>query len=166
MGSSDELDVSIDGENLETVTQFKYLGATITEDARSVLEIKIRIAVATSLLSKLKTIWRDKNTSMKTRMSLLQALVISVFLYGCETWTLNVEMEKRINFFEMNCMRRLLQVHCTAHTFNKQIRKLMTSYIGEHEHLLSIVKRKQVWACDQVEGQPCKHVTAGRHRWL
>ena len=45
MGSSDELDVSIDGENLETVTQFKYLGATITEDARSVQEIKIRIAV-------------------------------------------------------------------------------------------------------------------------
>ena len=53
MGSSDELDVSIDGENLGTVTQFKYLGATITEDARSVLEIKKRIAVATSSLSKL-----------------------------------------------------------------------------------------------------------------
>ena len=54
MGSSDELDVLIDGENLETVTQFKYLGATITEDARSVQETKIRIAVATSSLSKLK----------------------------------------------------------------------------------------------------------------
>ena len=91
MGSSDELDVSTDGQNLETVTQFKYLRATITEDARSVQEIKIRIAVATSSLSKLKTIWRHKNISMKTRMSLLRALV---FLYGCETWTLNAEMEK------------------------------------------------------------------------
>ena len=67
MGSSDELDVSIDGENLETVTQFKYLGATITEDARSVQEIKIRIAVATSSFSKLKTIWRDKNMSVKKK---------------------------------------------------------------------------------------------------
>ena len=144
MGSSDELDVLIDGKNLETVTQFKYLGAIITEDARSVQEIKIRIAVATSSLSKLKTIWRDKNISMKTRMSLLRALVTSVFLYGCETWTLNAEMEKRINSFEMNGMCRLLQFHYTSHTSNKQIRELMTSYIGEHEHLLTIVKRRQL----------------------
>ena len=71
MGSSNELGVSIDGQNLETVIQFKYLKATITEDTRSVQEIKIRIAVATSSLSKLKIIWRDKNISMKTRMSLL-----------------------------------------------------------------------------------------------
>ena len=145
VGSSDELDVSIDGENLETVTQFKYLGATIIENARSVQEIKIRIAVATSSLLKLKTIWRDKNISMKTRMSLLRALATSVFLYGCETWTLNAEkMEKRINSFEMNCMRRLLQVHYTSHTSNKQIRELMIGCIGEHEHLLTIVKRRQL----------------------
>ena len=82
--------------------------------------------------------------SVKTRNSLLRALVTSVFLYGCETWTLNEEMEKRINSFEMNCMRRLLQVHCTSHTSNKQIRELITSYIGEHEHLLTIVKRRQL----------------------
>ena len=145
VGFSDELDVSIDGENLETVTQFKYLGDTIIENARSVQEIKIRIAVATSSLLKLKTIWRDKNISMKTRMSLLRALATSVFLYGCETWMLNAEkMEKRINSFEMNCMRRLLQVHYTAHTSNKQIRELMISCIGEHEHLLTIVKRRQL----------------------
>ena len=81
---------------------------------------------------------------MKTRMSLLRALVASVFLYGCETWTLNAEMEKRINAFEMNCMRRLLQVHYTSHTSNKQIRELMLSYIGEHDHLLTIVKRSQL----------------------
>ena len=82
--------------------------------------------------------------SIKTRMSLLRALVTLVFLYGCATWTLNAEMEKRINSFEMNCMCRLLQDHYTFHTFNKQIRELMTSYIGEHEHLLIIVKRKQL----------------------
>jgi len=142
MGSNEELDVSIGSEKLETVTQFKYLGATITEDARSVQEIKTRIAIATSSLAKLKPIWRDKNISMKSRMCLLRALVTSVFLYGCETWTLTAEMEKRINAFEMNCMRRLLQVHYTSHTSNKQIRELMLSYIGELDHLLTIVKRR------------------------
>ena len=59
MGSSDELNVSTDGDNLQT-NSIQYLGAAITENARSVQEIKIRLAVATSLLSNLKTIWRDK----------------------------------------------------------------------------------------------------------
>ena len=144
MGSKEELDVTIDDEKLETVDQFKYLGATITDDARSVQEIKIRIAIATSSLAKLKPIWRSKNISMKTRMNLLRALVNSVFLYGCETWTLNAEMEKRISAFEMNCMRRLLQVHYTSHTSNKQIRELMWGYIGEHEDLLTVVKHRQL----------------------
>ena len=144
MGSSDEMDASINGEKLETVTQFKYLGSTITDDARSVQEIKIRIAVATASLAKLKVIWRDKNISMKTRMGLLRALITSVFLYGCETWTLNAEMEKRINAFEMNCMRRLFQVHYTSHTSNKQVREQMLKYIGEHDHLLTIVKCRQL----------------------
>ena len=130
IGSSDALHVSVDEENLETVTQFKYLGATITEEARSVQEIKIMIAVCTSSLSKLKTIWRDKNISTKTRMSLLRAQVKSVFLYGCDPWTLNAEMGKRINSFEMNCIRISLQVHYTSHISNKQIRELR--YIEEH----------------------------------
>ena len=79
------------------------------------------------------------------------------------------EIEKRINTYEMNCIRRLLQVHDTSHTSNKQIRELTTSYIGKHEYLLTVVKRRQpTWfgLCDQVEGQPCKHVVAGRHIWL
>ena len=144
MGSNQDLDVKMDGEKLETVTAFKYRGVIITDDAKSVQEIKIRIAVATSSLPKLKPIWRDKNISMRTRMGLLRALVTSVFLYGCETWTLNAEMEKRINTFEMNSMRRLLQVHYTSHTSNIQIRELMQSYIGEHDNLLTIVKRRQL----------------------
>ena len=84
---------------IETVTQFKYLGSSITDDARSVQEIKIRIAVATASLAKLKVIWRDKSISMKTRMGLLRALITSIFLYGCETWTLNPEMEKPYQCF-------------------------------------------------------------------
>ena len=150
MGSSDEMDASINGENFETMTQFKYLGSSITDDARSVQEKKIRIAVATASLAKLKVIWRAKSISMKTRMGLLRALITSVFLYGCETWTPNVEMEKRINAFEMNCMRGLLQVHYTSHTSNKQVRELMLKYIGEHDHLLTIVKRRQLTWFDHV----------------
>ena len=59
MRSSDKLDASINGEKLETVTQFKYL-SSITDDAKSVQELKIRIAVATASLPKLKVIWRAR----------------------------------------------------------------------------------------------------------
>ena len=67
MRSSDELGVSIDGEKLET-DSIQYPGTTMSEDARSVQELKARIAIATSSLSssKRKTIWREKNISMKT----------------------------------------------------------------------------------------------------
>ena len=68
-------------------------------------------------------------------MGLLRALVTSVFLYGCETWTLNAEIEKRIN---------ALHAHYTSHTFNKQVRELIfkeysmiltTSYYGMNEKI-------------------------------
>ena len=144
MGNGKEAVVTIDGEKLECVHQFKYLGATITSDARSATEIKIRIATATSTLAKLKPIWRNKRISMTSRMHLLRALITSIFLYGCETWTVTAEMEKRINAFEMNCMRRLLQVHYTSHTSNVQIRELMERFIGKQKALLSIVKQRKL----------------------
>ena len=108
--SNDELDVSIDCKNLETVTQFKYLGATITEDTRSVQQIKSGLLLLHHRFQSLRPYLR---TSMKTRIRLFRALVVSVFLYGCETWTSNAEMEKCSNSLAMNYMRRLLQVHYT-----------------------------------------------------
>ena len=81
---------------------------------------------------------------MTSRMHLLRALITSIFLYGCETWTVTAEMEKRINAFEMNCMRRLLQVHYTSHTSNVQIRELMERFIGKQKALLSIVKQRKL----------------------
>ena len=139
MGNGEAAKVTIDGEKLECVEQFKYLGATITSDARATAEIKIRIATATSTLARLKPIWRNKNISMTSRMHLLRALITSIFLYGCETWTVTAEMEKRINAFEMNCMRRLLQVHYTSHTSNIQIQELMEHHIGKQRALMTIV---------------------------
>ena len=66
-------------------------------------------------------------SNFQIRMRLLRALVTSVFLYGCDTWTLNAEIGKRINSFEINCMRRFLQVHYTSHTSNNKIRELLIS---------------------------------------
>ena len=82
---SPQHDISIKGGKLERVQSFKYLGACITEDGRSITEIETRIAIATTTLTRMAKIWKDKNISTASKIRLLRVLVISVVLYGCES---------------------------------------------------------------------------------
>jgi len=72
--------ITVNGNKLQSVKTFKYLGSNITEDGTSVREVKTRLAVATQHLSKLKNIWSSKNISMKIKMNLLRSVVISTAL--------------------------------------------------------------------------------------
>ena len=89
-------------ETLETVTSFKHLGAIVSDDG-SKPEVLLRTAQATSALTKLKPIWRDNNISLGSKVKLMRSLVISIFLYACESWTLTAELGKRTEAFEMRC---------------------------------------------------------------
>ena len=86
----------MNGKQLEEVNAFKYLGATMTKDGRSTVEIKTRIAIATSTMTKLDKIWKNKYISFPTKLRLYKALVLSTLLYGCESWTMTAETTKRI----------------------------------------------------------------------
>ena len=81
------LGISIGGQKLETVQSFKYL-CSVVMDEGSKQEILSRIAQTIGTLTKLKTIWKDKNIAFGSRIRLVHSLVISVFLYACQTWTL------------------------------------------------------------------------------
>ena len=87
-------EIKVKGQKLGTVTRFKYLGAVVSDDG-SKPEVLSRIAQATAALSKLKPIWRDNNISLGSKVKLMRSLVISVFLYACESWTSTAELEKR-----------------------------------------------------------------------
>ena len=89
------LDVRIGGQKLETVQSFKYLGSAVTDEG-SKQEIMSRIAQTIGALTKLKAIWKDKNIALSSKIRLMRSLVISIFLYACETWTLTAELEKKI----------------------------------------------------------------------
>ena len=99
-------EIKVKGEKLGTVTSFKYLGAVVLDDG-SIPEVLSRIAQATAALTKLKPIWRDNNISLGSKVKLMCSLVISIFLYACESWTLTAEFEKRTQAFEMRCYRLL-----------------------------------------------------------
>ena len=102
-------EIKVKGQVLGTVPSFKYLGAVVS-DSDSKPEVLSRIAHATVALIKLKPIWRDNNISLGSKVKLNRSLVISIFLYTCESWTLTAELEKRTQAFEMKCCRRILNI--------------------------------------------------------
>ena len=138
------LDGRIGGQKLETVQSFKYLSSVLTDEG-SKQEILSRIAQTIGALTKLKTIWKDKNIALSSKIRLMRSLVISIFLYACETWTLTAELEKRIQTTEMRCFRRLLDISYRDHVTNEEMGNRIRQAIGPYEDLTTVKKRKLRW---------------------
>ena len=135
--------IVMNGELLEEVTQFKYLGATLTKDGTSSSELRIRTAMATAAMARLHPIWKS-NISFRSKHRLYKSLVCSIFLYGCESWTLLAEEERRIQAFENKCLRRLLRISYKDHKTNDFVWDSVSGLAGPQEPLLSIVKRRKL----------------------
>ena len=76
----------------------------------------------------------------------MRSLVISIFLYACESWTLTAELEteKRTQAFEMRCYRRLLNISYKDHITNEEVRRKIQAAIGEYDELLTLVKKRKL----------------------
>ena len=74
----------------------------------------------------------------------MRSLVISIFLYACESWTLTAELEKRTQAFEMRCYRRLLNISYKDHVTNEEVRRKIQAAIGEYDELLTLVKERKL----------------------
>ena len=81
------------------------------------------VARATAALTKLRTILRDNHMSLGSNVKLMISLVISIFQYACESWTLNAELEKRMQAVGMRCYRRLLNTSYKDHVTNEEVRR-------------------------------------------
>ena len=136
-------EIKIKGQRLEEVENFKYLGAIISNEG-SKPEIISRIAQTTAALSRLKIIWRDKNISLASKVKLMRTLILSTFLYACESWTLTAEIERRIQALEMRCYRRLLNISYKDHVTNEEVRNRIQNAIGVHDDLLTMVKKRKL----------------------
>ena len=88
-------EVKVNGQRLETVKSFRYLGSIITDEC-SKPEILARIAETTAALTRLKPLWNDRNNTVSSKIRLMRSLVMSIFLYASETWTLSADLQKRI----------------------------------------------------------------------
>ena len=133
----------MNGQKLETVTSFKYLGSVITDEG-SKLEILSRIAQTTAALTRLKPVWIDKSISLSCKIRLMRSLVTSIFLYACEPRTLTAELQRRRQAMEMKCYRKILRISYKDHVTNEKVRAKIQQAIGPHKDLLTIVKRPKV----------------------
>ena len=115
--------MSIGGSNLREVDSFVYLGSRISKDGDIRPEINIRIGKASSAFNCLKNVWKQDRISIATKLKLFNAIVISVLLYGCESWKGLKEVEDRIRRFESNCLRRIMKIRWYDHVSEEELRR-------------------------------------------
>ena len=114
-----EARIAIDGEEIERVSNFEYLGARIEANGKSTPEIRRRLAMATTRLTKMISIW--KGQCKKKKLRVLETVVFPTALYGCEVWTINNTDAKRITSFEMKCYRKILRISWMDKVTNKEV---------------------------------------------
>ena len=107
----------IDGETVETVSDFIYWGSKITADGDCSHEIKRCLLLGRKVMSNLDSIFKSRDITLLTKVRLVKAMVFPVVMYGCESWTVKKAERRRIDAFELWYWRRLLRVPWTARTF-------------------------------------------------
>ena len=113
----------IDGETIETVTDFIFLGSKITEDGDCSHESKRCFLLGRKVMTNLDSILKSRDITLPTKVCLDKAMVFPVVMYGCESWIIKKAERRRIDAFELWCWRRLLRVPWTARRSNQSILK-------------------------------------------
>ena len=113
----------IDGEKMETVTDFIFLGSKITADSDYSHEIKRCLLLGWKVMTNVDSILKSRDITLLTKVCIVKAMVFPVVMYGCESWTIKKTECQRIDAFELWCWRRLLRVPWTARRSNQSILK-------------------------------------------
>jgi len=139
---SDIPHICINDHTLDVVEDFTYLGSTISSNLSLDADLNKRIGKASTAMARLsKRVWENSMLTIKTKMRVYQACVLSTLLYGSETWALYARQESRLNAFHMRCLRRILGIKWQDHVTNKDV--LERAYIPTMFALLS--QRRLRW---------------------
>ena len=113
----------IDGETVETMADFIFLGSKMTADGDCSHEIKRHLLLGRKVMTNLDNILKSRDVTLPTKIRLIKAIVFPVVMYGCESWTIKKAEHRRIDAFELWCWRRLLRVTWPARRSNHSILK-------------------------------------------
>ena len=123
MGSGPITSWQIDGETVETVTNFILGGSKITADGDCSHEIKRCLLLGRKVMTNLDSLLKSRDIILPTKVHLVKAMVLPVVMYGCDSWTIKKAERRRIDAFELWYWRRLLRVPWTARRSNQSILK-------------------------------------------
>ena len=127
----------IDGETVETVSDFMFGGSKITADGDCSHEIKRRLLLGRKVMTNLDNIFKSRDITLPTKVRLVKAMVFPVVLYGCESWTVKKAEHQRTDAFEL-CWRRLLRVSWIARRSNQSILKEISPEYSLEELMLKL----------------------------
>ena len=113
----------INGETMETVTDFIFLGSEITVDGDCSHEIKGHLLLGRKVMTNLDSVLKSRDITLPTKVHLVKAMAFPVVMYGCESWTIKKAERRRTDAFELWCWRRLLSVPWAARRSNQSILK-------------------------------------------
>ena len=138
MASSPITSCQIDGETMETMSDFIFLGSKITVDGDCSHEIKRCLLLGRKAMTNLDSILKGRDITLLTQVHLIKAMVFPVVMYGCESWTIKKAVCQRIDAFELWCWRRLLRVSWTAKRSNQSILKEISTEYSLERWMLKI----------------------------
>ena len=128
----------IDGETVETVSDFIFWGSKITADGDCSHEIKRRLLLGRKVMTNLDSIFKSRDITLPTKVRLVKAMVFPMVIYACESWTVKKAERWRIDAFELWCWRRLLRVPWTARKSNQSILKEISPGISLEGMMLKL----------------------------
>ena len=128
----------MDGETMETVTDFIFLDSKITAESDCSHEIKRHLLLGRKVMTNLDSILKSRDITLPTKVHLLKAMVFPVVMYGYENWTIKKAEHRRIDAFELWCCRRLLRVPWTARRSNQSILKEISPGISLEGMMLKL----------------------------
>ena len=138
MASGPIISWQIDGETMETVTNFMFWSCKITADGNCSHEIKRHLLLGRKVMTNLDSIFKSRDITFPTKVHLVKAMVFPVVMYGCESWTVKKAEHRRIDAFELWCWRRLLRVPWTARRSNQSVLKEISPEISLEGMMLKL----------------------------
>ena len=127
-----------DGETVEIVSDFIFLGSKITADGDCSHEIKRCLLLGRKIMTNLDSIFKSRDITLPTKVHLVKAMVFPVVVYGCESWTIKKAEHRRIDAFDPWCWRRLLRVPWTARSSNQPILKVISPWCSLEALMLKL----------------------------
>ena len=130
----------MNGEILENVEEFTYLGSLLTWDNDCGKEIGRRIAKAAGAMAGFGNIWRSREISIQTKTEIIKTCIFSILLYACETWTLRKHDMNKLLAFEMRCYRRILHIRWQQKITNKEVRER----VGNTKNIKQLIMERKL----------------------